>query len=93
MSLPETPAGHDAEVREAQGHCVSGAEPLLINQPDLTEDLPLSNQTKGLKPSFCKANGQWHILKDNICECLPGFEASIEENMCTSKMELIPWLF
>nr|CDS23757.1 ephrin type A receptor 4 A [Echinococcus granulosus] len=84
MSLPETPAGHDAEVREAQGHCVSGAEPLLINQSDFIEGPPLMNQSKGLKPSFCKANGQWHILKDNICECLPGFEASVEENSCTS---------
>ncbi|KAL5103641.1 Ephrin type-B receptor 4b [Taenia crassiceps] len=83
MSLPETPAGHDAEVREAQGHCVSGAEPILINESNFIDDPPLMNQSKGLKPSFCKANGQWHILKDNICECLPGFEASIEENMCT----------
>ncbi|EUB57697.1 hypothetical protein EGR_07438 [Echinococcus granulosus] len=90
MSLPETPAGHDAEVREAQGHCVSGAEPLLINQSDFIEGPPLMNQSKGLKPSFCKANGQWHILKDNICECLPGFEASVEENSCTSKLTFFP---
>ena len=85
MSLPETSAGHDAEVREVQGHCVRGAEPVLINQSDMNEDASV-NQSKGLKPSFCKANGQWHILLDNVCECLPGYEASIEENVCTSEL-------
>lgn len=84
MSLPETPAGHDAEVREVQGHCVGGAEPILITQSELSEMEP-SNQSRGLKPSFCKANGQWHILQDNACECLPGFESSVEENLCLSE--------
>ena len=84
MSLPETSAGHDAEVREVQGHCVSGAEPVRINQSAMGQDI-LMNQSSGLKLSFCKANGQWHILSDNICECQPGYEASIEENLCTSE--------
>ncbi|KAM7539188.1 hypothetical protein Aperf_G00000058930 [Anoplocephala perfoliata] len=83
MSLPETPAGHDAEVREVQGHCVSGAEAILPTQAEFSETEP-SNQSKGLKPSFCKANGQWHIMQDNVCECLPGFESLVEENLCIS---------
>ncbi|VUZ49708.1 unnamed protein product, partial [Hymenolepis diminuta] len=56
MSLPETPAGHDAEVREVQGHCVAGAEPTMVSQSDLNQ-LESLNQSQGLKPSFCKANG------------------------------------
>uniref|UniRef100_A0A0R3SU65 Receptor protein-tyrosine kinase n=1 Tax=Hymenolepis diminuta TaxID=6216 RepID=A0A0R3SU65_HYMDI len=83
MSLPETPAGHDAEVREVQGHCVAGAEPTMVSQSDLNQ-LESLNQSQGLKPSFCKANGQWHILQDNVCECLPGYESSVEENLCSS---------
>nr|CDS29955.2 ephrin type A receptor 4 A [Hymenolepis microstoma] len=83
MILPETPAGHDAEVREVQGHCVAGAEPTIVSQPEVNQ-LESSNQSQGLKPSFCKANGQWHILQDNVCECLPGYESSVEENLCLS---------
>ncbi|KAM3174028.1 hypothetical protein ACTXT7_011367 [Hymenolepis weldensis] len=87
MSLPETPAGHDAEVREVQGHCVAGAEPTIISQSELNQ-MESSNQSQGLKPSFCKANGQWHILQDNVCECLPGYESSVEENLCSKERPL-----
>ncbi|VDO13321.1 unnamed protein product [Rodentolepis nana] len=83
MILPETPAGHDAEVREVQGHCVVGAEPTIASQSEVNQ-FESSNQSQGLKPSFCKANGQWHILQDNVCECLPGYESSVEENLCSS---------
>ncbi len=90
MRLPETPAGHDAEVREVAGQCVPGARPLLLNQSSDLEvgGSVLHNSTTSvalLKPSFCKANGEWHVLLDNGCECLPGYETASEENMCSSK--------
>ncbi|VDD82317.1 unnamed protein product [Mesocestoides corti] len=82
MLLPETPAGHDAEVREIQGQCVEGAQPVLVNQSGGL-DYGRPSESIGVKPSFCKANGQWHVLEHSACECLPGFEPSLQDNACS----------
>lgn len=99
MSLPETPAGHDAEDREVQGLCVGGAEPVPIRnlgqeQEDEIFTAPKDNNlnaSRSLQPAFCKASGQWRILEDSVCECQPGFEALVEENLCRSTF-ILCWL-
>ncbi|VDK86025.1 unnamed protein product [Dibothriocephalus latus] len=87
MRLPETAAGHDAEVREVQGECVHGARPKGANSnhtAELTTDVA-GQLSGGLRPSFCKANGRWHVLAGSVCECLAGYEPSADSSVCTGK--------
>ncbi|VDM00659.1 unnamed protein product [Schistocephalus solidus] len=84
MRLPETAAGHDAEVREVQGECVHGARPKGANSNRTSEMDGLAQLSGGLRPSFCKANGHWHVLAGSVCECLAGYEPSADSSACTA---------
>ncbi|VDP65114.1 unnamed protein product [Echinostoma caproni] len=70
MQLPQTHAGHNAEIRFVPGTCVSGATHSVGPFP-----MAFTKGPTRVPGAFCMVNGKWHLDDDEFqCICEPGFE-------------------
>ncbi|THD27234.1 putative ephrin receptor [Fasciola hepatica] len=78
MHLPQTPAGHNAEIRFVPGKCVPGAK----HSPGPTTQTNRNVPTRA-PGAFCMVTGKWHLDDDEFqCVCEPGYEMGQKGMKC-----------